>query len=140
MVVYCDTCKYLQTYGCTDEYYCSAQKGAPRIYDPDGSYCDRYTSITKKEETRNENMIVSPFKKELSFNEDYWKTGDAYVIKPKGKREFMSVLSRISYMGMSYVQFESGVKITIEEFENGDYEIINHISLEYATSKSIACD
>ena len=139
-MVKCSTCKYLQTYGCTDEYYCSAQKGAPRIYDPDTSYCDRYTSIMKKEEVKNDDMIVSPFKTKLSFNEDYWKTGYAYVIRPKGKREFMSVLSRISYMSTSYVQFESGVKITIEEFENGDYEIINHISLEHAASKSIACD
>lgn len=83
-------------------------------------------------------MIVSPFKTEVLFNDDYWKTGDAYVIRPKGKREFMSVLSGISYM--SDVRFENGVKITIKEFENGDYEIINHISLEYAASKSIACD
>lgn len=52
----------------------------------------------------------------------------------------MSVLSKISYISMSYVQFESGIKITIEEFENGDYEIINHISLEHAASKSISCD
>ena len=85
-------------------------------------------------------MIVSPFKKELSFNEDYWKTGDAYVIRPRGKQDRMSVLSKISYMSMSYVQFENGMKITIEEFENGDYEVVNHISLEYAASKSIACD
>ena len=138
MIARCGTCKYLQTYGCTDEYYCSAQKGAPRIYDPDTSYCDRYTSIMKKEETRNENMVVSPFKTEVWFNDDYWKTGDAYVIRPKGKREFMSVLSGISYM--SDVRFENGVKITIKEFENGDYEIINHISLEHAASKSIAYD
>lgn len=139
MVVYCGTCKYLQTYGCTNEYYCSAQKETPRIYDPDSPCsCERYTSITKKEETRNENMIVSPFKTELWFNGDYWKTGDAYVIRPKGKREFMSVLSGISYM--SDVRFENGMKITIKEFENGDYEIINHISLEHAASKSIACD
>lgn len=139
MVVYCGTCKYLQTYGCTDEYYCSAQKETPRIYDPDSPcYCERYTSTMKKEETRNENMIVSPFKTELSFNADYWKTGDAYVIRPKGKREFMSVLSGISYM--SDVRFENNVKITIKEFENGDYEIINHISLEHAASRSITCD
>lgn len=137
-MVKCSTCRYLQTVVCTPEYYCSAQKGAPRIYDPDTSYCDRYTSIMKKEETRNENMVVSPFKTEVWFNDDYWKTGDAYVIRPKGKREFMSVLSGISYM--SDVRFENGVKITIKEFENGDYEIINHISLEHAASKSIACD
>lgn len=83
-------------------------------------------------------MVVSPFKTEVWFNDDYWKTGDAYVIRPKGKREFMSVLSGISYM--SDVRFENGVKITIKEFENGDYEIINHISLEHAASKSIAYD
>jgi hypothetical protein len=154
-MVKCSTCRYLQTYGCKNEYYCSAQKGAPRVYDPDGSYCDRYTCIKKKEEVMSENMIVSPFttisKPEYSFNGEYWKVGDAYVIKPRNGKIFMSVLNKFNLVTKynndltcvikaTAITLENGMKITIKEFENGDYEIINHISLEHAASKSIACD
>lgn len=85
-------------------------------------------------------MIVSPFKEvsvpKTVFNEDYWKVGDAYVIKTPNAKPKFYVLEKV--IEMSYVKMNNGVTISVEEFHNGNYELINHISLDYACSKSMA--
>ena len=82
-------------------------------------------------------------KKEVSvpktvFNKDYWKVGDAYVIKTPNTKPKFFVLEEV--VEMSHVRMDNDVTIGIEEFDNGSYRLINHISLDYACSKPISGD
>lgn len=90
-------------------------------------------------------MIVSPFKEvsvpKMAFNKDYWKVGDAYVIKgnsTKRQIHYPKIYVLEEVVETSYVRMDNGVTFSIEEFNNGYFEVINHISLDYACSKSMA--
>lgn len=146
----CTTCKYIEYFSCsTDSAYCSGQKDAPHILCPDHYVCDHYKNMMYKTDSLEEvrklkedktDMIVSPFKEvsvpKTIFNEDYWKVGDAYVIKKHDEKPKFYVLEIV--IEMSYVKMNNGVTISVEEFHNGNYELINHISLDYACSKSMS--
>ena len=140
----CKLCEYDEHFG----YHCPS--ASTRISNQLLVCCEKYTSKGKKKSVSNKeedktNMIVSPFKEvcvpRTVFNKDYWKVGDAYVIKEKStKRQITSpkfyVLEEV--VEMSYVRMDNGVTLSIEEFNNGYFEVINHISLDHACSKSIA--
>ena len=85
-------------------------------------------------------MIVSPFKEvsvpKTVFNKDYWQVGDAYVIKTMNLKPKLYVLAEV--VEMSHVRMDNGVTFSLEEFNNDECKLINHISLDYACSKSMA--
>lgn len=137
----CKHCEYDEDFG----YHCP--KASTRIGNPLMWCCERYMSMssgkkkstnTKKEDKSN--MIVSPFKEvsvpKTVFNEDYWKVGDAYVISTPNTEPKFYVLAEV--VETSHVRMDGGVTIGIEEFDNGSYRLINHISLDYACSKPVS--
>ena len=85
-------------------------------------------------------MIVSPFKEvsvpQTVFNKDYWQVGDAYVIKTPNTKPKVYVLAEV--VEMSHIRMDNGVTFSLEEFNNDGCKLINHISLDYACSKSMA--
>lgn len=152
----CAFCKYVKHIKHNDkdsDWVCFGQKDMPTIEDPLRTTCMYFkpeyeielkekepTEENKKED--NTNMIVSPFKEvtipKTVFNKEYWKVGDAYVIKEKSsKRQITSpkiyVLEEV--VETSYVRMDNGVTFSIEEFNNGYFELINHISLEEVINK-----
>ena len=138
----CFTCCYGKRLKSDPDYwYCTGQNGSPRVYDPSNPTCgNRYRSMFEAIKEGKNNMIVSPFK-EISvpktvFNEDYWKVGDAYVIKTPNTKPKFYILAEV--VETSYVLMDNGTTLSPEDFNSGHYELINHISLDYACSKSIA--
>ena len=123
-----------------DYWYCTAQKGAPRVYDPSNPTCgNRYRSRSevfrendKSTKEDKDNMIISPFKEvsvpKTVFNEDYWKVGDVYLIRTPNTKPRFYVLAEV--VETSHVRMEGGVTIGLEEFDNGSYILINHMSLD----------
>lgn len=131
----CALCQFSSDLG----YYCINNDDGIYIKNPFMVFCPTYIEKQNKSK-ESKNMIASPFKEvsvpKTVFNEDYWKVGDAYVIKKHDEKPKFYVLEIV--IEMSYVKMNNGVTISVEEFHNGNYELINHISLDYACSKSMA--
>lgn len=125
-------------------YYCINNDDGIFIKNPFMVFCPTYIEKQNKSK-ESKNMIVSPFKEvcvpKTVFNKDYWKVGDAYVIKAKSTKWQITspkiyVLEEV--VETSHVRMDNGVTFSIEEFTNGYFEVINHISLDYTCSKSMA--
>lgn len=131
----CALCQFSSDLG----YYCINNDDGIYIKNPFMVFCKTYIEKQNKSK-ESKNMIVSPFKEvsvpKTVFNTDYWKVGDAYVIKTPNTKPKFYVLKDV--VEMSYVLMDNGTTLSPEDFSSGHYEVINHISLDYACSKSMA--
>ena len=131
----CALCQFSPDLG----YYCINNDDGIYIRNPFMVFCKTYIEKQNKSK-ESKNMIVSPFKEvsfpKTVFNTDYWKVGDAYVIKTPNTKPKFYVLKDV--VEMSYVLMDNGTTLSPEDFNSGHCEVINHISLDYACSKSIA--
>ena len=136
----CELCHFSSDFG----YYCINKDDGIHIKNPSVVVCPTYIEKQNKPK-ESKNMITSPFKEitvpKSVFNKEYWRVGDAYVIKAKSTKwktlpPKIYVLEEV--VETSHVLMDNGAIFSPEDFNNGHYELINHISLDQACSKSMS--